>query len=63
MSDRGPSRGRHAGSRPPRLKQGGGGKTPTGGGGNKGGFCLIWVAAPPFALISLFAAIREVWMS
>jgi hypothetical protein len=57
-SDKGPGR-----SRPPRTKTprntGGGGS----GGGTKGGWCLVWIAAPPFALVSLFAAIREVWSS
>jgi len=62
-SNIGPGGGRHYGSRPPRIRQSGGIKPPKSGGGKKGGFCLIWVATPPLALISLFAAIREAWMS
>jgi len=59
-SDKGPGR-----SRPPRTK------TPRntggGGGGDSGSGwwppCLVWIAAPPFVLVFLFTAIREVWSS
>jgi hypothetical protein len=58
-SDKGPGRSRPPRTKTPRSTGGGGG----GGGGTKGGWCLVWIAAPPFVLVFLFTAIREVWSS
>lgn len=59
VSDRGPSRGRFSGSRPPKIRQSGSGRTPppppSGDGGEKKSWwaCSIVLAVPATALLAL----------